>query len=352
MGNIRRAFPAAVIVLMAAVYLLLMLHSVSAHEVYVLNSSQISVFTGEIGPNPFSAIRGNELLFMGWGIIIALSLAAAFVLNLWGRLARKLSPFLFRMKDYAPLAARLTLGICFITSGIFGGLFGPEIPLSAIFGGHSYIASLILIITGAMITAGLFTRVFVLIALLAYIAGIIKYGAYMLTYINYLGEILFVLILGAHSFSLDSYLFKKKSQKGLDYLKKYNFLILRILFGLSLIFTSWYAKFLHSGLALQTVTEYHLTGAFPFPALFVVMGALIVESLIGLLFALGVDIRINSIIFIAFLTLSLIYFGEVVWPHIILFGVSIALFLHGYDEYTVEKRLFRRFWKKDAEPVF
>jgi hypothetical protein len=46
-----------------------------------------------------------------------------------------------------------------------------------------------------------------------------------------------------------------------------------------------------------------------------------------------------ALVFIGFLTLSILFFGEAVWPHIILFGVNVALFAHGYDQYKLGKLL-------------
>jgi hypothetical protein len=120
------------------------------------------------------------------------------------------------------------------------------------------------------------------------------------------------------------------------------------LFGISALYASWYAKLFHSNLALNTVTDYHLTKYFHFSALFIVLGALIVESLIGFFFILGIEIRFTALFFLVFLTLSLFFFGEVVWPHLILIGVNIAFILHGYDKYSIEGRFFE---KDNREPV-
>ncbi|HSX25180.1 MAG TPA: DoxX family membrane protein, partial [Candidatus Andersenbacteria bacterium] len=114
-----------------------------------------------------------------------------------------------------------------------------------------------------------------------------------------------------------------------------SFLILRILFGTALIYASMYAKFLHSDLALDTVNDYHLTQFFPFTPLFLVLGAFLIETLIGLAFMLGFAIRFFALFFLTFLTMSILFFGESVWPHAILFGVAIVLFFHGYDKFTV-----------------
>jgi uncharacterized membrane protein YphA (DoxX/SURF4 family) len=155
----------------------------------------------------------------------------------------------------------------------------------------------------------------------------------MLTYTNYVGEFLAVLVVGTG-------------------LSKYGFTILRVLFGVALIYTSAYAKLWYSNLALDTVNKivqgHPLTYYLPFEAHFLVLGAAFVEILIGLFFILGVEIRFTALFLMFWLTLSLIHFGEVVWPHIILIGIPIAFFFYGYDKTSLEGYFFK---KGKREPV-
>jgi len=206
------------------------------------------------------------------------------------------------------------------------------------------IVSAIIIIAGVLVCFGYLTRLMALIGVLVFVLATVNYQWYMLTYINYLGEMILFLIIGGGLWSVDHALLKKKRKQKTEQkvervssLEKYSFFILRLLFGLSLIFASFYAKFLHSNLALQTVTDYHLTNYFHFSPLFLVLGAFLVEITIGLCYILGFQIRLASIVFTCFLIQSILFFGEAVWPHIILFGVNFALFAHGYDKYTLGK---------------
>jgi hypothetical protein len=43
-----------------------------------------------------------------------------------------------------------------------------------------------------------------------------------------------------------------------------------------------------------------------------------------------------------------LFFGEVVWPHIILIGIPIAFFVYGYDRYSVEGYFLKH---GDCEPI-
>jgi uncharacterized membrane protein YphA (DoxX/SURF4 family) len=208
---------------------------------------------------------------------------------------------------------------------------------------------------------GLYVRLAASAALILYIIAVWNHGWYMLTYVNYLGEIIVLLILGSHNFSLDNYLARgKKSvcrssaafmiwiRKVQAYLAPRSFAILRVLFGVALIYASAYAKIIHNNLALFTVEQYHLDKLMGFEPHFLVLGAAIVELAIGLFFIFGIEIRFTSLFLLFWLTLSLIFFGEVVWPHLILIGIPIAYIFYGYDNYSLEGWLFR---KKKYEPV-
>jgi uncharacterized membrane protein YphA (DoxX/SURF4 family) len=107
---------------------------------------------------------------------------------------------------------------------------------------------------------------------------------------------------------------------------------------------SIYAKVIYGTLALTVVEKYDLTSYWLFSSFspeFLVLGAAIVEFLCGLLIALGIEIR-HTAAFLAFwLVLSLAYFQEMVWPHIILFGLGGAFLLYGYDTYSLEGHYFK-----------
>ena len=82
--------------------------------------------------------------------------------------------------------------------------------------------------------------------------------------------------------------------------------------------------------------------------MFIVLGALIIEFLAGLMLVLGVAIRWTGLFLLFWLTLSLLYFQEAVWPHIILFGLGIAIFCHGYDSFSLEGLWLK---KRGREPL-
>ena len=327
--------------------LLLLIAPAYAHEIYVLNQTAIDEGLAAPGTNPLTIIGEHIGSFALWASIGAAVVLLLILLSASRMLQRKTGPFLMWLKRYAPLAARITLGVCMIFNGFYGALFGPELPLVDIFGSAAPLWSILFVISGILITIGLFARYASIVPLIAFLAMFVQYGTYSLTYINYLGEIVLVMILGSGAYSVDSRIFKQKESR----LEEWAFPTLRVLFGISLIYASVYAKLIFSNLALSTVVEYGLDQYFPFDPMFIVLGAMIVEIILGVFYIIGVDIRFTSVFLMTFLTMSLVFFGETVWPHYVIYGVAIALLLHGYDKYTLESWLFKR-WRMRGEPAF
>ncbi len=357
--------------------LLLVPQDAFAHEVYVLDHATIVQDLATNSPNPFGAFWTNQYQFFFWGFIVFVTVTTVFFASIFHTLESRCRPFLTRIKRWAPCITRITLGVCLVACAYNQGLFGPELPLAGFAGPWAGLVQWILYAVGFLILCGLFTRTAALAALIIFCFSIVHYGSYMLTYSNYLGEILITLILGGGAYSLDAkqnyseknpggrantkrvveglwsatarslskFLAKNlrtRSNRFVLALQPYAFLIARIGFGISIVFAAFYAKFLHSDLALDTIAQYHLTNYFHFDPLFIVLGALIIESLIGLFFILGVEVRWTAIFFLFWLALSLWYFGEAVWPHLILLGLNLAFIFQGYDRYSLEGHFFAR----------
>lgn len=323
-----------------------------AHEVYVLDQPTIARAMAMESPNPFMAYFGNEALFYFWGFVSFVIFSTVLAASLFRVFENSLDPFLFKLKKYALPVARVTVGLCFVAFAISGNLYGSELFLSDAFGSWAPLLQWIIGVLGVLATLGLATRVAGLGMLALYAHSFYGYGWYVLTYTDFLGAAALLTILGGGLFSVDS-LLKIEPLRIIDHVTRafqpLAFPFLRICFGWGVIFASIYAKFIHSQLGLEVVIQHDLTRFFPFEPLFVVLGALIIEFIAGLMVLLGVALR-WTLVFLAFwLTLSLIYFQELIWPHGILFGLAVALFLHGYDRYSVEGY----FWKKGKkEPVF
>lgn len=333
--------------------------TVSAHEVYVLNSEQINYGLTAPSISLVDVALKHQNQFLFWGLIGFLLVTVVFFTSISRTLERKFDPFLAKLPPFAPLVSRITIGLSFLAAAYYGALFGPELPLIKIFGPYTFIVTWILVICGAMFILGFYTRIAAVITLVLFAIEVYYNGLYMLTYTTYLGELLLLLILGAHTVAFHH---KEHDKKKLPawFLKfkqdfiPITFFLLRVSFGVSLIYASVYAKIIHNQLAIMVAglpLAGHTTGlasVFGFSPDFLVLGAAIVEILIGTFMILGIEIRFTAIFMIFWLTLSLLYFGEVVWPHIILIGTPIAFIFYGYDKYSLEGYFF----KKDGfEPV-
>jgi uncharacterized membrane protein YphA (DoxX/SURF4 family) len=321
----------------------------SAHEVYVLDTSEIHSALQAPQPDFIQSIHDHLNQFMLWGSIVIVLVLVIFFLSINRPLERLCDPWLRKLKKYSPHIAQITLGAALVASGYYHAIFGVELPLTDIFGVFAVPFSYALIILGSMLVFGLFPRIAAVGVSGIFVGLVWHFGVYMLNYATYLGEaITIVLFGGAHTLFANHRLVRLFSRVIPEHFHAYKFMIMRILFGVSLIYASLYAKLIHGALALEVVTKYHLTHYFPFDPIFLVLGAMLIEILIGIFFLVGFEIRFTSLFFLVFLSMSLIFFGESVWPHIILIGTAIAMFLHGYDRYTFSVRLEK---DKRAEPV-
>lgn len=323
----------------------------SAHEVYVLNLATIQRAMSVQSPNPFDAIVGNEKTFLFWGFVTFVVFSTALAASIFRPLERRLASSLYRLKKYALPVARIAIGLCFVAFAYSGNLYGSELFLSQGFGAAAPYVQIILGVLGIAATIGLATRLAGAGMLAVYAAACVVYGSYMLTYTDFLGAAFLITVLGGGLYSVDSMIGREPIRaisRIMAPLRPYAFAFTRICFGWGVLFASIYAKYLHSELAYQVVVQYDLTRFFPFDPLFVVLGALIIEFLAGAMVLLGIAVRWTLIFLTFWLTLSLMYFQELIWPHGILFGLAIALFLHGYDRYTLQGWFFK---KRDYEPV-
>ncbi len=321
-----------------------------AHEVYVLPIDVIRQAMANPSPDPFSAYVGNEITFFFWafvGVVMVSTVAAATFFRIFENRA---APYLITLKRYALPVARITAGISTISFGYAAALYGTEIPFTSLFGSGTMLMQIFFAVAGIAIMLGVFTRPFALLLGLIYAYAGYVYGWYIFTYTDHIGVYLFLILLGGGGFSLSRRLHinEMNAPRFIERLRPLAYPILRVSLGFGVIFASIYAKYLYSSLALQVVIMYDLTRFFPFDPLFVVLGALIIEFLIGVMILLGIAIR-WTLVFLAFwLTLSLMYFQEMIWPHVILFGLAAALFMHGYDRFSLEGYFFK---KRLREPV-
>lgn len=311
-----------------------------AHEVYVLTPQQISHDKHEYSPNVFHTLSNSHNLHL----FIAISLLALIILGFALFLKstkpfRKLGKLIDRTTIIAPDIIRIAFGVSLIISAKNNAVFGPELPLPSFpLAGLLRIA---LVVIGITLTLGIFIRLFSWLAILLWVFVFATKGWYILTYTNYLGEAIAVVLLSVQTLSFDSLIARLRHIKVTrPKFEQYSMPVARLLFGFSILYAAINVKFVASALSLDVVNRYHLTHYLPFDPLFVVLGAGLIECLIAVLFLLGLLQRFNTVFFLMFLALSLLFFKESVWPHYLLIALSIGIFLHKPDMWTLDRHLF------------
>jgi hypothetical protein len=161
-----------------------------------------------------------------------------------------------------------------------------------------------------------------------------------MTYLNYLGEIIVLLLFGLRVWSVDGVLFGPL--KRFPRLAPYETTIIRIFYGTALIWAAVTVKLIHPELTVTVVNNWNLTRfhwLFPSDPLLVTLGAGIVEAVIGIFIIFGFEMRMTILISLFYITLSLLYFRELVWPHILLYGISFNLLVEP-ESFTLDHLLF------------
>lgn len=325
-----------------------------AHEVYLLSPEEVEQLTNQPRISILNVFAENLPQTFWWALLVSFMVISVFVISISATLENRFDKYLIKLKHFAPFVARVTVGLAFWSCAYHTSLFGPELPFEEVFGNFTLPMQVIFATLGGFMIFGIYTRSTGLLGLLIFAIGMVHHGVYMITYLNYLTEFIVLILVGGHKFAVA----KEKPEKWnfhkwLDYLSEkygeFSFLILRVGFGVSLIYASVYAKIIHNQLGLAIASNYGLAPIFGFPPEFLLFGAAIIEILLGVMFILGIEIRFNAIVINIFLTLSLLYFGESVWPHIILIGIPIAFFCYGYDKYSLEGYFFK---KGNREPIF
>jgi len=315
----------------------------SAHEVYVLTPGEIQNDLRMPSFSEWQVIFTNVHEFMFWAFISFLVVTTIFCISIFRPFERWLAPLFARLRPYAAPIARITVGLSFLAAAYYGATYGPELPIASTFGAYAPAIRILLVCMGVLIISGFYVRLAAVAALVLFSIAVYFHGIYMLTYTNYLGEIIVLLILGHHRGETRHY-----NESALaKFFAPYSFALLRVAFGISLLYASFYAKILHNNLALQVATlplaghKYGVAHYLGFEPHFLVLGAAIIEIVIAMFFILGIEVRWTSIFLLFWLSLSLSYFGEVVWPHVILIGIPIAFICYGYDTYSLEGYFFK-----------
>lgn len=305
-----------------------------AHEVYVLPDSKIEAGLADKTVNMFSALTTPQNMVLFW--VFAALIAAIIVVAMYLRFKptfKRIGASLDKTSSWALVLIRLAFGISLLFSVAYSALYGPELPLADF--PYPTVLTAVLTITGIALTIGFKIRFFAIIAVLIWLFAFAVNGPYLFTYINYLGEALALILLPVRTFSIDGLLARGKKLPTYRY-ESYSLPVARILFAISLLYTAITIKFLSTALTLDVAVDFELARYLPFDPLFIVLGASMIEILVGLLFLFGLMQRFTAVIFLFVMVLSVLFFKEAVWPHLLIIVLGLGVLLHKPDRLTLD----------------
>jgi uncharacterized membrane protein YphA (DoxX/SURF4 family) len=294
----------------------------SAHEAYVLDQDFFWDALGNPGTNPLVALAdpANARTFLVIAICIGLVFLAAFVFGHTLTAARARA-WLARRAAWGKLALRVAVGTALIIGALHGYFLGTEIPFETL--GSPAFLQLTAFLAGTLLVSGVLAEGGAVLGIVLWAVAAGRYGTYMMSYATYVGAFIALLLWGGGMFSWNPWRrSKKKPAAGLETA------MIRVGYGTALLWAAVSVKLLHPILPLTVVTNYHLTRfsfLFPQDPLLVTLGATVAELIIGLFILLGFQTRLIIGISLFYITLSLFYFGEAIWPHLILYGASCYL---------------------------
>ena len=328
----------------------------SAHEAYVISYKDFwSGIHAPFSGHAFDALASSSNLHTT--IVIVISVFILLTVSFFIRrssVGQKMSSFIERFSRFGPHFVRVTIGIAFILSALGDSFLGPELKVDLL-PFHSLIQTTLLII-GVMILVGFLTEVAALLGIVIFLVGMSVFGGYLFTYLNYFGELLVLLLFGMRVFSIDKYIFGPLRR--FTFFEKYETVIVRVFYGLALVYAAITVKLLHPDLTVSVVENWHLTNfhwLFPSDPLLVTLGAGIVETVIGIFIIFGFEMRLTVLISLFYITLSLLYFRELVWPHLLLYGISLNLLVQP-EVFTIDHILFshhrkaKSWWRRPFLP--
>lgn len=324
---------------LATSYLLLAAQSAFAHEAYVLTRPQFQEGLATYTKNPLAGLFDTSHLGLTIGITIGV-IVAYFLAVFWATTPASdvLDKLIRKAKVVGPLIIRLAISSSFFYAAMANSVLGPELSLTTIAGGE--VIRYILFVLSLMIFFGFFVEIAAAVGLVIFFYVTGYFGQYMITYANYFGELVVLLLFGSRTLSLDKYLFGDKLW--FKSLRKWTSLetpIVRVLYGVALIYAGWTIKFAHQSLSVAVYNEYHLQNFFHASASFIASGAGLSEILIGLFILLGLTMRLTVLISLFFITISILYFREMLWPHFMLYGISFSLLINSADKFTIDRYL-------------
>lgn len=342
------------IFLLLPIFTLFILNAVPAfaHEQYVLTTQQINSGFADKTTNVWDALKNPAnvkiALLVGIGITIV---GALFFFFQYSKFGKTLDQKLNKFENIGHFLIRVSLGLSLLASAYFHSFLGPEIPVTSLFLGNLLIQLMYLL--GFLLLLGLFTRITALLGLALLFLATFVYKDYMVTYFNYYGEYLALIVFGSYFLAVDKLLFGVS--KLIGKYKDVEVLILRVTYGISVMYPAITIKLLHPAVIVQIYNQYHMGRIwwlFPPDALLTSLGTGLAQILVGVLIIFGFETRLAAFATFLLYLGSIVFFQEAVWPHIVLLALAFYFVINNGGKITfdnfIESRIFNKQTAKTA----
>lgn len=301
-----------------------------SHEAYVLSREQFQQGSEDTTLRALSALGNPQNLKIAF--LAAFGMSILLISNFFFRrlsLGKRLNRFIENFSGIGLIVMRLTLAISLFISSLTGNFLGPELDFQSL----PLAGILRVLVLGISICIGLgfFVEIASVGVLVIFGIGIMVFGSYMITYVSYVGVLAALLLLTSRRWSF------------------YSQAVMRIGYGVSIVYTAIAIKLLHPMISVMVVNTYHLNQfhwLFPSDPLLITLGAGLVEAAIGVFIIFGFELRFMALANLFYMTLSLLYFRESVWPHVLLYGIALNLVVVP-EAFTLDQ-VFANFKKKAA----
>lgn len=331
-----------------------------AHVDYVAPESTYRdplAFLGEVLSDPVN------LALLGGSALAVTALALAWLR--WGDRVPDAAVLVATLDEYhrfVPWMLRLSLGLPLVGAGFTGFLFTPVVETGL---------RVPLVLVGFLLLLGLATRAAAIAGLVGWLAALVLRGPELLLAAEYVPGLLAVALLGPGRPSADDllaslasdpttlyhrldpvYRLAERVQAGLEPLLAFAPVIVRVGLGIAFVYFGVVEKLADPGPALALAYELGLPGLLPVGAGMWVLGAGLVETLVGVLLVLGAFTRAASATAFAVLTVTLFALpNDPVLPHVTLFGLTSVVFTLGAGPLSVDARLASTRGSPPARPA-
>lgn len=306
----------------------------SAHVGYVVAEDQLHNHTGRdfyFLLQPFLHIQYvllmlGTLLVVGvlWYLFVHSQKCMAYAL----RIKEKLLSY----HEFVPWILRLSLGIALLGAGTEHVLISPLL--------HNTLFATLEIILGFLFLLGFMIIPATVLTIVLYIYAATQ-NMYIVGNLDLLALALGVLVFHSPRPGLDDMLGTSFFHH-LSIRREYIAPVVRFGLGGAMIYLALFEKILNPHLSELVVTQYHLQHFVPVSPALWVLGAGLIELLIGLCIFFGLKTRLSSIIAFIVVSTTFFYFKESVTAHITLFGGLSILAIEGGGLWSLDRFLENR----------